>query len=258
MTAMAPISLTNQQHLVMHDVSWDFYSRVLEAIGDGALRVTFNDGSIEIYSPGSPIDPQHLVLEDVSWDFYTRVLEEIGDGAMRVTFDDGRIEIMSPLPEHEGAKTAIARLLEAMADELDLTLHGFGSATFRRKDRQKGLEPDECYYLKNEDKVRGMERFDSAIYPAPDLAIEIDVFGRSISREPIYAQLGVPELWRYNNGTISVKLLQPDMTYLGVSQSPAFPFLPIADFERFIPRMKLERQTTVAREFRQWVKSLPR
>jgi len=258
MTATAPISLTEQQHLVMHGVSWDFYSRVLEAIGDGALRVTFNDGSIEIYSPGSPIDPQHLVLEDVSWDFYTRVLEEIGNGAMRVTFDDGRIEIMSPLPEHEDAKKAIARLLEAMADELDLPLHGFGSTTFRRKDRRKGLEPDECYYLKNEDRVRGMKRFDPAIHPAPDLAIEIDVFGRSIEREPIYAKLGVPELWRYNDGKISVKLLQPDMTYAAVPRSPAFPFLPIAEFERFIPRMELERQTSVSREFRQWVKSLPR
>ena len=34
MTATAPISLIDQQHLVMHGVSWDFYSRVLEAVGD--------------------------------------------------------------------------------------------------------------------------------------------------------------------------------------------------------------------------------
>src|SRR5205814_3142396 len=95
------------------------------------------------------LDQQHIVLDDVSWDFYERVLEEIGDRPIRVTFSEGSIEIMSPLPEHERTKKIIARLLELLTLELDIPLECFGSTTFRREDKQKGLEPDECYYLKN-------------------------------------------------------------------------------------------------------------
>ena len=214
-------------------------------------------GMTTVTSPISLAEQQRIVMHDVSWDFYTRVLEEVGDENQRVTFDNGRLEIMSPLPEHEDVKKAVARLLEAMADELDLSLHGFGSTTFCREDRQKGLEPDECYYLQNEDKVRGMKRFDPAVHPAPDLAIEIDVFGRSVQREPIYAGLGVAELWRVNGGEITVKLLQPDLTYAVAAKSRAFPFLPIEQFQKSVQRMAFERQTTVVREFRQWVRSLP-
>ena len=43
--------LLDQQHIVLDDVSWDFYERVLAEVGDRPIRVTFSDGSIEIMSP---------------------------------------------------------------------------------------------------------------------------------------------------------------------------------------------------------------
>src|SRR5437667_1445017 len=94
-------------------------------------------------------EQQHIVLWDVSWGFYERLLEEIGDRPIRVTFDEGSIEIMSPLPKHEWAKRAIGSLVEEMTIEVGLPLTRFGSTTFRREDKQKGLEPDECYYIAN-------------------------------------------------------------------------------------------------------------
>src|SRR5438067_340985 len=110
------------------------------------------------------LDQQHIVLDDVSWDFYERVLEEIGDRPIRVTFSEGSIEIMSPLPEHESLKRSIGSLLEQLTVELNIPMRRFGSTTFRREDKQKGLEPDECYYLKNPERVRGMKEFDPAIH----------------------------------------------------------------------------------------------
>src|SRR3954471_24340952 len=112
------------------------------------------------------LDQQHIVLDDVSWEFYERVLEEIGNRPIRVTFSDGSIEIMSPLPEHEWIKKAIASLIELMVVELNIPMSAFGSSTFRREDKQKGLEPDECYYLQNAPKVRGMKKFDPTVHPA--------------------------------------------------------------------------------------------
>jgi len=132
----------------------------------------------------------------------------------------------------------------------------FGSTTFRREDRRKGLEPDKCYYFANSSRVRGMKQFDSAIHPPPDLAIEIDITSRSVPREPVYAGLGIPELWRYDGSRLTVLLLDSSGKYAASTDSPTFPFLVMNRFEAFIHRMESEEQTRVLREFRDWVRTL--
>lgn len=204
------------------------------------------------------LDQQHIVIHDVSWEFYERLLDEIGDRPIRVTFSDGSIEIMSPLPEHEWVKKAIASLIELMTIELNVPMSRFGSATFRREDKKKGLEPDECYYLQNAPRVRGMKRFDPDVHPAPDLAVEVDVTSRSIPRLPIYAALGVAEVWRYDGEHIEVLNLDKSGQYRKVPRSIAFPFLPMSEIEKFVARLGEEEQTAVLREFQQWVRTLPR
>src|SRR5438552_66424 len=91
-------------------------------------------------------DVQHFVLENASWDLYTKLLRDIGDRPVRITYDRGRLEIMSPLPEHEDPKKVIGRLIEMLTYEMDKPMKSLGSTTFRRKDKAKGLEPDQCYY----------------------------------------------------------------------------------------------------------------
>ena len=201
--------------------------------------------------------PQHLVLNHVTWADYERTLEQFGNSSTRVTYCDGRMEIMSPLPDHEMVKKAIARLIEMLAFELDLPLFPLGSTTFRRDDQDAGLEPDECYYVGHEKEAREMHRFDPAVHPAPDLAIEIDVTHRSIAREPIYARLGVKEVWRYRDSRISVRLLAQDGQYFDSATSPLFPFLHMEQVETFVRRMISESQNRVLRDFQEWLRSLP-
>src|SRR5258706_16434915 len=43
--------LLNQQHIVLDDVSWSFYERVLEELGNRPTRVTYHRGRIEILAP---------------------------------------------------------------------------------------------------------------------------------------------------------------------------------------------------------------
>ena len=202
------------------------------------------------------LDQQHIVLDDVSWSFYERVLEELGNRPTRVTYFCGRIEIMAPLAEHESSKRYIGSLIDVLTLELNIASARFGSTTFRREDTQSGLEPDECYYFRNAARVRGMKRFDPAIHPAPDLAIEVDITSRSIAREPIYADLRVPELWRYDGFHITVLLLEPTGRYRTSAASSALPFLPMDKFETFVHRMEQEEQTTVMREFQTWARTL--
>jgi Uma2 family endonuclease len=193
----------------------------------------------------------------VPWSFYEDVLAAADDRPLRVTFDDGSIEMMAPLPEHEAPREAIGALIDVLVVERGIPSARFGSTTFRRQDRRKGLEPDKCYYFTNASRVRGMKQFDSTIHPPPDLAIEIDITSRSVLREPVYAGLGVTELWRYDGKRLTVLLLHASGKYTATSTSMLFSFLPMDRFEAFIHRMESEEQTKVLREFRDWVRALP-
>jgi Uma2 family endonuclease len=210
-----------------------------------------------LIAPGTSLeDQQHIVLHDVSWQLYKRLLREIGDRPIRMTFDDGSLEIMSPLPKHEKWKTRIGRMIEILSLELNIPVEPLGSTTFRRKDRRKGLEPDECYYIRHAADIRGKDRLNLKVDPPPDLAVEVDITHRSIDREPVYAALGIPELWRFAHPELTVLLLNADGKYQSSSQSASLPFLPMDTFKAFLLRLEAEEQTAVLREFRDWVITL--
>lgn len=200
--------------------------------------------------------PQHLTLHGVSWAYYEHTLEQIGDRPIRVAYLDGSIEIMSPLPKHEQIKRAIGRLIEELSVGLGIPTASLGSATFRAEDQSAGAEPDECYYFREIASVKSMERFDPLVHRPPDLVVEVDVWSPSIPREPIYARLKVPELWRYSNNQFRIRQLESG-AYMNAPASRAFPALPIAAFVPFIRRMVEEDETLVVRDFREWIRSLP-
>jgi Uma2 family endonuclease len=202
--------------------------------------------------------PQHIVLTGVSWSYYEQTLEEIGNQPIRVAFLDGVMELMSPMPEHEGAKKAIGDLIATLAVECQIPRKSFGSTTFRREEKSAGSEPDECFYFQNIDAVKGMKRFDSLVHRPPDLWIEVDVLNLSVPREPIYARLGVPEVWRYSDDRLTVRLLSTGGVYADSETSQALPFLPMSTFAQFIPKMIEGDETRVLLEFRAWVRSLAR
>jgi len=196
---------------------------------------------------------QHFVLEDASWELYEKLLRDIGDRPIRVTYDDGRMEIMSPLAGHEDVKTLIGRMIEMLTLLLDMPVKSLGSTTFRRKDRAKGLEPDECYYFKNEAKMRGRKRLDMRRDPPPELVVEIDITHRSVPREPIYAALGVPEIWRFNGIRLQCLHLRGG-EYSVRKMSLAFPFLEPALLQQFIDRLATEGETAIMKGFVEWVR----
>jgi Uma2 family endonuclease len=206
----------------------------------------------------SLVDQQHIVLDDVSWEFYEHLLEEVGDRPIRITYDSGSLEIMAPLNIHEYWKTCIGRLIENMCLERDIKMLPGGSTTFRRKDREKGLEPDECYYFQNIDVMRHKRgEMDLTKDPPPDLAVEIDITSRSIAREPIYAALGIPELWRFDGKKLTVLRLAPSGKYKPQKNSGLFPFLPMEEFNRYLKRFEEEDHNAVVRAFQKWVVTLP-
>jgi Uma2 family endonuclease len=196
---------------------------------------------------------QHFVMEDASWELYEKFLKDIGDRPVRVTYDEGRMEIMSPLPEHDWVKTFIGSLIQFLAFELNTPILSWGSTTFRRRDKEKGLEPDECFYFRDEPRMRGKKRVNLRKDPPPELVVEVEVTSRSVPREPIYAALGVPEMWRVRGEKIQCLHLIGDQ-YQIRKMSLAFPFLEPASLNPFIRKAAEVGQTAALRQFVTWIR----
>lgn len=198
---------------------------------------------------------QHAVLHGIRWETYERLLEELEDRHLRLTYDSGTLEVMSPSRPHERIKHLLGRMVEAATEELGVAIEGAGSTTWRRQDLEKGLEPDECYWVQNEAVVRGRDDVDLSVDPPPDLAIEIDVSSCSLDRLRIYGALGVPEVWRWEDGCIAVHLRQSDGTYAVSGRSRCFPWMPVAELAAWLGRdIDLDENSRI-RAFRAWVRN---
>lgn len=193
------------------------------------------------------------LLENVDWHTFEAILTELGDHrAARLAYDRGLLEIMAPLPEHEYYKEAIGDLVKDLADELDIDYETLGSTTWKRQDLLAGVEPDNCFYFQNESRIRGKLNFDLTQDPPPDLALEIDMTSKSLNRMPIYARLGVPEIWRYDQG-LKIYQLQDD-AYIETTTSLAFPKFPVQQIIAFIQQHQAVGKKAMRRAFREWVR----
>jgi Uma2 family endonuclease len=193
------------------------------------------------------------VLHNVSWETYEALLRERGNDGPRMAYDRGELEIMSPSPKHEKLKKVVARLVEAYSEELAIDIGSTGSTTFRLQLKERGLEPDESYYVQNEARVRGRD-IDLAVDPPPDLAIEIDLRRSHLDKLGIYAALGIPEVWSHDGKRLVVHLLQASGTFTDGETSAAFPGLPIPELVRFLDRIAIDSETKILRAFRSWLR----
>jgi Uma2 family endonuclease len=182
---------------------------------------------------------RRFVLHDVAWSTYVALRDALDDTAVRMTYLKGTLELMSPSALHEESKTIIARLVEVWAEEKNVDLRGFGSTTFRREARARGLEPDECYVLgrrEGEDSV-------------PHIAIEVVVSAPLVDKLAVYAGLGVPEVWVWNDAKHGIEIHHLGASgYEARARSEIVPGLDVALLSRFV--RPGESHTALARAFR--------
>lgn len=208
-------------------------------------------------APGSSEDigdHDHFLLDGVSWETYERLLgdQERSGGHVRLTYDEGRLELMSPGQGHEYSKSLLGRLVETMTLGLGIPIRSGGSTTFRKKLLKKGLEPDECYWVRREPLVRGRRTLDLERDPAPDLVIEVEYSRSILNRLGIYAALGFEEVWRYDGQRLRVVGLNPDGSHVERDRSEVFPFVAIAEIERILSTASEHDETTWAQSILDW------
>lgn len=192
---------------------------------------------------------------NVSWEEFENILAELGDNrSSRVAYDQGTLEITMPSQKHEYYKEIIRDLIKYLAEELDLDCESLGSTTWKRKDLLKGAEPDNCFYIQNEPAIRAVKpNIDLSKDPPPDLILEVDYTSPSLNRLPIYAGLGVPEIWIYDMKILRVYQLEAEK-YKETDTSFAFGTFPIKEIPNFIKKNIKSSPRELRQSFRAWVR----
>jgi Uma2 family endonuclease len=144
--------------------------------------------------------------------------------------------------------------VEILAAELGTDVYDLGSTTFRREDLERGFEPDSCFYIENEERVRGKARIDLAVDPPPDLVIEIDIISPSFSKLPIYAQIGVPEVWRYDGERLKILVLEGS-EYAETTESTVVPPVTSNVLSNFMEKSTTTKRTVWLEAVREWARN---
>jgi Uma2 family endonuclease len=198
---------------------------------------------------------ERVLLRGIRWSTYEALLEDLVESHIRLTYDRGSLEIMTVWSPHEYSKKGLARMIETLTAELNIPIRSGGSLTCRSQLEQKGLEPDECYWVEHEPLIRGKIEIDLEQDPLPDIAVESEVSRSVLDRLGIYAALRVPEVWRSDGQTLTIMQLQIDQSYATVERSPTFPWLPMARFRQFLAEGGTMGETRWIRSFRAWVRT---
>ena len=196
-----------------------------------------------------------LLLHNVSWETYERLLaESIDNGGTRFTYDEGNLEIMVVSIGHENPNRTLSDLVVITAIETGRDFSRSGSTTFKRKDLSKGFEPDSSFYFRHADVMRDKDEIDLTIDPPPELTIEVDITNSSLNRFPIYASIGVEEVWRYNGERVRFHRLEGNK-YREITDSVVLPPMTAVQATLFLERSRQEKATVWDRAVRDWVRA---
>lgn len=200
-----------------------------------------------------------VTFNDVSWDEYEELLEQVGEApGLRISYDNGSLQVMTISSEHEKYASFISSLVTVIQLRLRIDILGFGSATMRKRKRKKGNEPDGCFYVQTASLIGNRIHLDFETDPPPDIAVEIDVHHDSRSKFPIYAALGVSEIWRYDGQAMTIYHLSEagdEQQYVAGDTSTALPMLTAQLLTEMIERMRNEGELKALLAFDEWLQS---
>lgn len=173
-----------------------------------------------------------LVISDITWTQLETIEASFEDiGGVRFTYLDGILEIMNLSLEHEEIKTTIRLLLEAYMRVKGIRFYARGSATLGSKKIGGKKEPDESYSIQSKKEI-------------PDLVIEVVVSSGGIDKLALYQRIGIPEVWFWEDGVLTVYHLEKNYQLVEKSQ-----LLPDLDLEIFVKYINYYDQFDAVSEF---------
>ena len=176
--------------------------------------------------------PHVVILYRFPYRTYVRLTGATDNRHLKMAYHDGTLEVLSlRLFRHEKAAYRLGCVVITVAEMLGLAYHCTRGTTFHRSGdgpfRGKGKEPDQSFYLQNVERIPVEGEIDlDAGDPPPDLWIEVDGRHSTQGRWPVYAALGVPEVWSNRARKKSLRFLWlVDGRYEPVDRSHALPVL---------------------------------
>lgn len=198
---------------------------------------------------------QRTILHDVSWETYEQLLANYADhSSPRFAYDRGTLEILILSAKHEEPNRALALLVEVVAEEFSINVRNLGSTTFKRADLVRGFEADTCFYIQQAGAIKGKDEIDLSVDPPPDLVIEIDITSPSLNKFPIYAALGVPEVWHSDGQGLKIFQLT-EGRYVEARESAVLPRLTDQVLTRFVEESRTLERLDWLRRIRAWARA---
>ncbi|HEV7472644.1 MAG TPA: Uma2 family endonuclease [Pyrinomonadaceae bacterium] len=196
-----------------------------------------------------------LTQHGVSWDDYEELLESVSEASgLRISYADGTLQIMTVSFKHEKFVRTIERMVDLVSLRLRIKVLFYGSATMKQRHDKKAAEPDACFYVEKAELVGTKDEFDLTTDPPPDVVVEIDLHHDSSSKLPIYAALGVPEIWRYEGQVLTIHRLS-EGKYVATEGSESLPLFTGAVLTEFLRRIPKQDQYDILLAFEAWLKA---
>jgi Uma2 family endonuclease len=194
-----------------------------------------------------------VILEGVRWQTYAGLLADLSaHRKARLAYDHGTLEIMTPYFAHEWLNRLLADIITALAFGKHLPIEQAGSTTFRREDVARGFEPDSCFYFGDQAiAMRGRDQVDLHTDPPPALVVEIDLTHPSLDKFPIYAALGVTEVWRFDGQCVWF-YQRETQGYTPIDISAVLDGVTTQDITAFIERGRQTDRQVLFDEVRAW------
>jgi Uma2 family endonuclease len=180
-------------------------------------------------------EPTESILESVSlqqFDQLDEIFESIG--GYRLTYCKGIVHIMPKSFAHDSWNRILEVMIARIAEELRLRYCSGGQTTFRFPDLGVQFEPDGCFWFTTHQKMLGRKEFDPALDPVPELIIEVEYTRSALNRMPMFAEVGIQEVWRMSEAGLVVYRLQTDGNYSEVKESGCLGNLPISELSQLV------------------------
>jgi Uma2 family endonuclease len=199
---------------------------------------------------------RRLLLRDVDWRSYWYFLHMFKERrGVRLTYDGRRLEIKGVSFKHERYSCLLGGLVLTLTMELHLPLVPGGSTTLYLRRKRRGIDPDNCYWITSASLLLERKKnLDLRIDPLPDLVIEVDIPASALDRMAVFAVLGVPEVWRFDDRVLMIHVLGNGGSYESVPSSRLFPFLTPEDLMRYLEMEWTIDDNAIIREFRTWLR----
>jgi Uma2 family endonuclease len=140
---------------------------------------------------------QHLVYHDRTWEQFKHLQKGFEDlRGVRLFYYDGIVEILMPSQAHEIFASIIGCLLMIYLAQKRIAFTATRSVT-QEKEGIASAQADESYCI-------------NGLKPIPDLSIEVVYTSGGISKLTRYQALGVPEVWFWQDGVLTLHHLRSD------------------------------------------------